>query len=134
MDRLTSLVDSPYPVSTIALAGVAVCVLYIAWTYRDGNAFGTSRRPDLETVKGYFLLGNLLAISKNRCRLLECALHVRSSFLDIVDMLFLADFPEIELERKDKSKFLSVTFPGCRIIDISAPHVRRRCGQQLKWD
>lgn len=71
MDALTSLVHHDISTTTLILVGLALTFLYLLLTHLDGHALGTSPRPDLETLSGIPLLGNLVEIQKNRNQLVE---------------------------------------------------------------
>ncbi|KAK4050286.1 hypothetical protein OIV83_003607 [Microbotryomycetes sp. JL201] len=83
----------------LALAGLGL--VYLAIKYHD-RGVGVSRRPDLETRKGWPLIGNLPEIYANRTALQELWIKAHK-------------------EAKHPEKFLSMTAPGRRIIDITRP-------------
>ncbi|KAL8276743.1 hypothetical protein RQP46_010852 [Phenoliferia psychrophenolica] len=81
---------------------LAVCLAYLAVSFRDGRAIGTVARPDLYTVAGVPLLGNLFHLLKHGDRHME----------------MFADFRK---SNRQEGKILSVTIPGRRLIDITKP-------------
>lgn len=89
------------PSSTTIIISIVVFAL-ILFHFSDGRAFTAEYRPDLETRKGFPLLGNLLEIKQHQDQLLEFWVKALK-------------------ERKDTSKRLSFTFPGRRIIDCTRP-------------
>ncbi|KAM0786348.1 hypothetical protein ACM66B_001820 [Microbotryomycetes sp. NB124-2] len=76
-------------------------LVYLLVRYPD-RGIGTSSRPDLEERRGWPLIGNLPEIYKNRTALQELWIRAHN-------------------EAKHPEKFLSMTAPGRRIIDITRP-------------
>lgn len=88
---------------TLALALLGVGLVWLLFKHRDGTAVGSTRRPDLETRRGTIFLGNLQEVAQNRHRLIEYWI-------------------DIEKDRQEPHKFLSLTIPGRpRIIHCSRP-------------
>ncbi|KAL8280285.1 hypothetical protein RQP46_007399 [Phenoliferia psychrophenolica] len=84
----------------VAAAGLAF--VFLIATHWDGRAIGTKRRPDLATVPGIPLLGNLLFLIKHGERHMENMTAFRKA-------------------NPDQNKTISLTVPGRRIIDITKP-------------
>lgn len=70
MEQLAQLLHLDISTPVLVLAGLAVYLVFLTLTHLD-HALGTSSRPDLETLDGVPLLGNLLEIQRNRSRLIE---------------------------------------------------------------
>lgn len=70
MNSLTTLAHLDVSNTVMLLGGLGLYLIYLVLTHLD-HALGTSPRPDLETLAGIPLLGNLIEIQKNRNQLVE---------------------------------------------------------------
>lgn len=82
------------------LLSISGYLLYLIYDHRDGRAFGTKHRPDLDTLPGLPLLGNMLQMIGSVEKQLEWWTGLRKA-------------------QADSSRPLSITLPGMRLIDIS---------------